>query len=1045
MKTKLLRLAFLLVTTSQLCAQQQPVESFHGISHSRTMGLLSKIQEQKTPPENLSRARLSQTPFYGSRVQANANEPQRRASDADYGFNSSDYQGLNIPMKSVADASGNVYTTGISADAENPKGNFVTIKTDAAGTIAWSTRKPVVDFAVEYGTAIAIDASGNPIAVGMHWNGTNMDAHVEKLDAATGTVIWQSNYEGIGNGIDIPMAVTVDASGNIIVAGITFATTSIRYMVLKYDADGALQWSFADTNLVDNVWNEPSAVAVDALGNIAVTGFGSTSDYYQTYYTIKLDANGNKLWGRDYAFQVPSDPGDPDSEPVNANAVASDVKFDTEGNCYVTGTLDTGAGTMGTLKYDLDGNQSWLSVHKSGIDHTSAHQLEITSDAIYVSGRHMGDWIEDGLVLISYDFDGTENWISETTNLADTKVPYLLLDDSGRPVISGYGYDDNNNMLCSTLRYQPDGTIVTETNFLIEAVPTESLNGLVGLSLDQSGNLTFSLAYTYTALGNVFRTTKIPFAAGDQQPIWNANFSGTSRNNKRLLSSVAGQDGNVFIAGSFGQIEGESYIVNYYLEKYAADGSVAWQKAFNPANGNDVNGIQLQVAPDGNAIVYLMPYGFGDPVRLKKYDGGGNLLWEYEKTVATPGFGTFFLDGSGNSYLSGASRIAETDEQPVFTTIKVSASGLEQWTTHTPSANAADNIYEINSGTSDADGNIIVSGAVGSGSFFSQNVDAALLKYDPDGVLQWFSATPASGNNSAFASIFTQADGSIIANGALSSPDTGQEKMLLRKYDGAGIQQWEAVVEQDGRNVRSYKTVSLDNGELVTAAFSVIYGVENKILVTRFDAQGNQLSMSETALAHFYRDITTDGQEVYLLSQYYDTTMPHRLFNSSGSFYAGKVSKVTPGEMLDESLVGPELSPFDPGNFVIDGQRLLIPGTLESEAAVFQGVYFFASDFEMLGTDDPVTSSPEADWLGQNYPNPAKGTVSIPIDLPYASNVDVTLYDTTGRRIGQVHNGNLPQGPSEISYSVAGLASGIYFYQARTASGKKASRKLVVE
>jgi hypothetical protein len=1042
-KTTLLA-ALLLVCGLQLKAQdlKQP-EQYKGEALSLKMGLLSRLRFTSNGNGQLLKTPLSQTPYFGY-TSNDARNASRSATDTDYGFNSTLYQGVNVPLQSVSDGLGNVYITGVSADSESPKGSFVTLKTDALGNIAWVYKKPVSEFAVEYGTAITLDASGNPIASGMHWNGTDMDVHTVKMDAATGTIVWQANFNGAAGGLDVPTAITTDNSGNTLISGISYAGTSIRYLVLKYNQTGLLQWSYTDDNAVEDVWNEPAAIATDASGNIAVTGYGSNSNYYQTYYTVKLDSGGNKLWSQDYMFQAPSDPEDPESPLADTNSIANDVQFDGSGNCYVTGIMNTAWGTMGTIKYDPNGIQQWIAMHQSGTDNTTAHQIEIAGNTVYVSGRHMGDWVEDGLVLVSYDTDGTENWVRETTDLADAKAPKMLL-AAGQPTISGYGYDAEGNTLFKTLRYAENGDIVVEAAYTIPAVPIESLGGLVGLSVDNAGNFYLSLSYTYTASGQVFRVVKMPLSSGSHEPAWNTIYAGNALNNKSLLAALPGPDGSVYTAGTFGQIEGENYITNYYLEKYGATGNVEWQKVFNPANGNDCNGIQMQVTPTGEAVVYLIPWGFGDPVKLKRYHADGTLSWEYEKTVYNPIFGTLFTDSQGNTYLSGASKENEADENLAFTTIKISSSGEEQWVAYTPSPNAGDNIYNIDSGTADADGNVIIAGSVGTGSFFSQDISAAILKYNSSGAQQWVTATPMAGYNSAATSILSQDDGNLIVNGAISNQDTGQEQMILRKYNPDGQQQWESIVGDAGRNVRSYKTLMLANGDMAVAAFSVIYGVDNKVLVIRFDAQGNQVSIDETDLAHFYRDICTDGTDVYLLSQYYDTTLPFRVFYSAGPFYAGKVTKFSTDTQTQETLIGPALSPYNPANFVIKDNSLLIPGTLESDAYVFQGVYFFESEFELLGRTEPGAAATHQNWLGQNYPNPAKSMTTIPIHLQNAGMVSLELFDMTGRFIKTLYKGILPQGKSSIDISVSGLGKGIYLYKGTVEQGTAASHKLIVK
>jgi hypothetical protein len=130
---------------------------------------------------------------------------------------------------------------------------------------------------------------------------------------------WVARYGSVH-----PMALSVDAAGNVYVTGYTGYSTNpfndSAYATIKYDTNGNELWVARYGPA--NGYNYASALAVDAEGNVYVTG---NSEY--DYATIKYDANGNELWvARYYGL---ADSGD--WEWPSAIAV------DAEGNVYVTG------------------------------------------------------------------------------------------------------------------------------------------------------------------------------------------------------------------------------------------------------------------------------------------------------------------------------------------------------------------------------------------------------------------------------------------------------------------------------------------------------------------------------------------------------------------------------------------------------------------------------------------------------------------------------------------------------------------------------------
>lgn len=60
------------------------------------------------------------------------------------------------------------------------------------------------------------------------------------------------------------------------------------------------------------------------------------------------------------------------------------------------------------------------------------------------------------------------------------------------------------------------------------------------------------------------------------------------------------------------------------------------------------------------------------------------------------------------------------------------------------------------------------------------------------------------------------------------------------------------------------------------------------------------------------------------------------------------------------------------------------------------------------------------------FPNPTEGNSSLRFELPEATNSDIALYDMMGRKIKQLHAGELFPGTHEFEVSTADLPNGIY-------------------
>lgn len=67
--------------------------------------------------------------------------------------------------------------------------------------------------------------------------------------------------------------------------------------------------------------------------------------------------------------------------------------------------------------------------------------------------------------------------------------------------------------------------------------------------------------------------------------------------------------------------------------------------------------------------------------------------------------------------------------------------------------------------------------------------------------------------------------------------------------------------------------------------------------------------------------------------------------------------------------------------------------------------------------------------ISQNFPNPANPTAMIDFQLPHNSEVNISVYDLTGKLIAILTNGWLQAGYHSVKFDGSNLASGIYIYR----------------
>ncbi|UPT69868.1 MAG: T9SS type A sorting domain-containing protein [Flavobacterium sp. JAD_PAG50586_2] len=964
----------------------------------------------------------------------------QRRTDVQYEYIDIVKSSMNIPLSQCQDENGNTFITGSNGNISNHSGDITTVKIDQNGTIVWTVRIPSSNFTVNSGTTIALDDEGNIIVAGYIWNNDNMDVICSKI-SSSGAIIWQNTINNENN-FEIPNAVFVSDTNEIFITGIAHANDSVTYYTLKLDAQGQLLWEQTETGFPESTWNEPKALTQDNDGNVIISGYGYDQGEKSAIVTIKYTPDGQLLWKRVKAYTVSLE----DTSIVSTDALPYDFTMDSLNNIYITGIFKTEfASSTTTFKYDANGVEIWNLNYQVDEENTYAHRVLLHQNVLYVGGIHYGNSL-DGYFLRSLNLDGIINWTTTTEDLIWISK-FNMFEHNNAIILNSISYTDiqvTNNKI-NTTAFSTAGSQINSSNY---AMDNETLGMNFGDFFDSyihNNNAVITVSSYYSSIGNVYETLKLDINSSASTFIWSAKLQEDNATSTNVLETVTDSNNNVYSLVSNFYVTNNQINQKSYLIKYNDSGEVVWNKLLDDSPFL----VSLRIAIDSNAnLITLLGKPLDDittEVTLKKIASDGSDVWNTSVPLELSGNLFVKVNNSDDIYIIAT--VVGNNNSTAVRSVKISESGS---VLSSNNYQPADEVYTksfANKVIIDENENLIIGG--GSGFFntstFQNIYSPSLLKVTPNGNVEFYNVyNLLEGESSYIVDMDTNSNGYTLAVDN-SNLITFNNKIKLMTVNQLGGIIWEHTFEASNSSNYVYKLLKGNESTVYTVGARL--ADEQNIQVIKWELNENATSSVILANFNYYQDCFIDAESIYILSQNQESLhFPRRVLRWIGPFISAQVTKLNYDLVQTEviNMIGENYSLYEPKQFIpMANDNLLISGRMFDEQLFFEGLYFFNVPFS------PILSNPEIpgnqDFITlSNYPNPViNSQTTIGFNLVQDASISVNLYDLNGKLIEKLLNGTYPQGSNAVEIILPNLMDGVYVLQ--LSNGKNnLYRKIVV-
>jgi uncharacterized delta-60 repeat protein len=808
-------------------------------------------------------------------------------------------------FKLVRDAQGNIIVAGSTGR------DMLTLKHSGAdGSLLWLRRYNGPANGTDIVRDVAVDAAGNVVVTGSSDGAIYPDFYTAKYAADDGALLWEHRYNGPNGGPDTARSVVVDASGNVVVTGDSSGTNVYsEYYTAKYaGVDGALLW---ERRYNSSGWSIAQAVAVDASGNVVVTGQSLGTNSLPDYYTAKYaTADGALLWERRY------------NGPANWVDSAFALALDGAGNVVVTGYSNNGSN-----------DDSYTAKYAAA----------------------------DGALLWERRYNGPFSRNDRT---------YLVaVDSSGNALVAGCSDSTNRfnpNPDVFTAKYAAaDGALLWEKRY---NGPGNRDDFALGLAMDSDGNVAVTGFVVSTNFNNDYYTAK--YAGADGALLWERHYNGPANFQDEAQAVMMDDVGNVVVTG---YSHNTDFNADCYTAKYAAaDGTLLWDHRYNGPANSSAQVQAVAVDPGGNVVVTgfaANDRNYADYYTAKYAAADGALLWEQRyngPTDLNDVARAVAVDASGNVVVTGLS------ERSYYTAKYAAADGTLLWEQRAPRSTVSEE--EGPAMALDASGNVVVAGSA-SDNFNPDSSDYCTVKYAAaDGAVLWEQDYNGPGNQGDYAqAVAVDANGDVLVTGSSVNTNANADYHTNKYAAADGALLWERRYDGPSNGYDEARAVAVDrNGNVVVTGRSLTRGG----FTPHSDYHTVKYAAANGALLWEKRYDGPDSVDDYVQAVAVDASDNVVVAGNSGSsgFLSSYIAKyaAADGSLLWENRYDPEPSGFTSFNtanaVVVDASgNVFVTGISYSNLTFNTTDYYtvkYAADGSLL-------------WETR-YNGPADGNDSIP-------------------------------------------------------------------
>lgn len=352
--------------------------------------------------------------------------------------------------------------------------NLRTLENPERSSTTQPCRMPFGDTA-DYQSALAVDANGDVFVTGSSPGIGSRYNYATIAYSGSGVPLWTNRYNG-PSGYDFPQAMALDAQGNVFVTGNSEGSSGYRnYATVAYSNGGVPLW----TNRYEGGYGQATAIAVDTNGNVFVTGYctPNTNVPNHTFFvTLKYSPSGVPIWTNFY------------NGLGKTNDTATSIAVNNSGEVFVTGYSATSPFLpiryyYTTIKYSSAGVPLWTNLYDGGVGNNEAAAVRLgPSGNVFVTGYAYDTYGYSHCTTIAYSTSGAGLWTNRFINDYSSGAA-LAVDSQGNVDVAGYADASGEYLTIQYSAAQPiplgiqqiSNQIVlnwTNAGFLLQAAPS---------------------------------------------------------------------------------------------------------------------------------------------------------------------------------------------------------------------------------------------------------------------------------------------------------------------------------------------------------------------------------------------------------------------------------------------------------------------------------------------------------------------------------------------------------------------------------------------